>query len=47
MNKIKQALTTLLDLHKRESAGDETITMKEWNNAIKQAEKSLENDKEV
>ena len=28
------ALDNLLKLHEREAAGDETITMKEWNAAI-------------
>lgn len=35
------ALQELLKLHHREKDGDETITMKEWNNAIKDGEAVL------
>ena len=31
---VTMALDNLLKLHEREAAGDETITMKEWNAAI-------------
>lgn len=37
------ALHDLVALHNREMAGDETITMKEWNGAIKSANKVIEN----
>lgn len=36
------ALAKLLELHEREAAGDETITMKEWNAAIAAGKKALE-----
>ena len=37
----EQALQTLIALHDREAAGDETITLKEWQNAINASKKAL------
>lgn len=45
MNKIdvSMALSKLIELHDREAAGDETITMKEWNAAIAAGKEVLNN----
>ncbi len=40
---ISTALVELLKLHKRESEGDETITMIEWNRAIINCWSALDN----
>ena len=37
-----QALAKLLELHDRETKGDETITHKEWLTAIKAGKEALE-----
>ena len=39
----EQALQAIIALHDRESAGDETITLKEWQNAINASKKALNN----
>ena len=40
---VTMALENLLKLHEREAAGDETITMKEWNAAITACKAVLNN----
>lgn len=46
MTATEKALSNLIALHHRERSGDETITMKEWNDAIKAGEKAMEQIKE-
>lgn len=40
---VTMALSKLIELHEREAAGDETITMKEWNAAITAGKTALNN----
>lgn len=40
---VTMALEKLIALHEREAAGDETITMKEWNAAIAAGKAALNN----
>ena len=39
---VTMALSKFVELHEREAAGDETITMKEWKAAITDGRKALE-----
>lgn len=41
MTTTEKALSNLIALHHREKKGDQSITMKEWNTAIKAGENAL------
>ena len=40
---VTMALSKFLELHEREAAGTETVTTEEWNTAIENGRKALEN----